>query len=145
MAKSVLKDWVHDLTIQMQGTLLCAMRGPDGMPKDDSAKALVRAFRAVLTNNALPLGPKNTFAGDGTGVTSQEDVENFFKSIDQYPHHWYNHFFHAAEIIGYYHSDKNIQEFWLNFYYQCCDDAHLNPETKDQLAERLSGDGDPNI
>lgn len=141
MRKCVLKDWVLDLKLQMQGTLLCAMRGPDGSAKNDPAKALVRAFRAVITNNALPLGPKNTFAGDGTGVADKEDVEAFFASIDQYQHHWYNHFFHAAEIVGYCHPDPVVAKFWLNFYYRCCHDAHLNPETKEQLVNRLKGDG----
>lgn len=142
MRKCVLKDWVMDLTLQMQGTLLCAMRGPDGSPKNDPAKTLVRAFRAVLTNNAKPLGPKNVFAGDGSGVCTQAEVDAYFATIDQYQHHWYNHFFHAAEIIGYYHPDPVIAGFWLTFYERCCEEEHLNPETKEQLARRLRGNGE---
>ena len=143
MRKCVLRDWVLELPLQMQGTLLCAMRGPDGSPKNAPAKNLVRAFRAVLTNNALPLGLKNTFAGDGSGITSESEIEAFFASIDQYQHHWYNHFFHAAEIVGYCHPDQQIRQFWKNFYERCCRDAHLNPETELQLRNRLKGNGIP--
>lgn len=141
MNKSVLKDWALDLSLQMQGTLLCAMRGPDGLPKEGPYKELVRAFRAVLTNNALPLGPKNTFAGDGSGVVSVSNVKAFFHSIDEYPHHWYLHFIHAAEIIGYYHPDKKISSFWLNFYLEAVQDLHLKPETREELTHRLRGNG----
>jgi hypothetical protein len=141
MAKSVLRDWVLDLTLQMQGTLLCAMRGPDGLPKEGPYKEFVRAFRAVLTNNALPLGPKNTFAGDGSGLVTTEYVDHFFKSIDQYPLHWYLHFIHAAEIVGYFHPDKKIAKFWLDFYYRACSNLHLNPETKETMSQRLRGNG----
>jgi hypothetical protein len=141
MAKCVLKSWVKQLTLQMQGTLLCAMRGPDGSAKNDPAKKLVRAFRAVLTHNALPLGPNNSFAGDGSGVPAPGDVHEFFASIDQYQHHWYMHFMHAAEIVGYCHPDQRIKNFWKDFYERCCWDAHVNPETKEQMLERLKGDG----
>lgn len=141
MSKCVLRDWVLSLNLQMQGTLICAMRGPDNLPKECSAKKLIRAFRAVLTNNALPLGPKNTFAGDGSEIADQEDVDGFFSSIDEYPHHWHLHFVHAVEIIGYFHPDATVANLWLKFYLRSCRDFHMNPETKEQLAFRSCGNG----
>lgn len=141
MSKCVLKEWVHDLTLQMQGTLLCAMRGPDGLPKEGAHKEIVRAFRAVLTNNAKSLGPDNTFAGDGSGTTSQEAVEAFFVSTDEQPHHWRMHLIHAAEIVGYFHPDERVANFWRHFYIKACMDMHVDPETKEKLSTRLCGDG----
>ena len=140
--KSVLRDWVTHLTLQMQGTLLCAMRGPDGANKHDPAKALIRGLRAVITVNARKLGPNNSFAGDGSGIATPEEVTAFFKSTDHYVYHWFNHFMHAAEVIGYMHPDERIAVFWRAVYLRACDDMHVNPETKEQMCHRLRADGD---
>lgn len=140
--KSVLRPWVHELTLQMQGTLVCALRGPDGVHKEDPCKPLVRAFRSVVMNNARRLHPGNTFAGDGSGVCPTEVIDKFFESIDQYPHHWYLHFLHAAEIVGYMHPDPKLAKFWLAFYTTGVIDLHLHVESKEELLHRLRADGD---
>lgn len=140
-SKSVLKSWVLDLTLQQQGTLLCAIRGPDGVHKHDPVKKLVRAFRAVVMNNAKKLGPENSFAGDGSGLCSPHEVDVFFESIDQYPHHFALHFLHAAEIVGYMHPDPVIARFWLGFYTMMVMDLHLHVESKEEMLYRLRGDG----
>ena len=138
---SVLKPWVTALTIQMQGTLVCALRGPDGVPRNDPAKALVRALRATVVNNAKGLGPDDVFMGDGTGVCKPEEVELFFDNVDQYQHHWYLHFIHAAEIIGYTHPSDEIRRFWAAFYERAVEDLHLSPEDMDVMLRRLRKDG----
>jgi hypothetical protein len=138
---SLLKPWVTALTIQLQGTLLCAIRGPDGAHKNDPAKALVRAFRATVVNNAKDLGPDDIFMGDGTGVCNEEEVDLFFDSIDQHQHHWYLHFIHAAEIVGYTHPNHEIRQFWDGFYARAVEGLHLSPEPMDVMLERLRKDG----
>jgi hypothetical protein len=140
--KSVLRHWVHELTLQMQGTLVCAIRGPDGVHKHDPCKPLVRALRAVILNNARRLGPNNSFAGDGSGVCEQREVDLFFESVDQYPHHWRAHFLHAAEVVGYMHPDKEIRDFWLRTYTMMVMDMHLHCESRQEMLHRLRGDGD---
>jgi len=32
--RSVLQDWVHELTFMQQSVLIAAVRGPDGIRKD---------------------------------------------------------------------------------------------------------------
>lgn len=139
--KFVLRDWVANLTIQMQGTLLTAVRGPDNVHKHDPSKKLVRVFRCVIMHNALPFGPKNSFAGDGSQLLDQPMIDEFFDSIDQYPHHWLMHFMHCAEIVGYTHPDVGVANSWRGFYLQLASDLHVTPETKDEMSKRLAGDG----
>ena len=138
---SLLKPWVTALTIQAQGTLVSALRGPDGANKNGHAKALVRAFRATVVNNAKEPGPDDVYMGDGTGVCKQDEVEFFFEGVDQYQHHWYLHFIHAAEIVGYMHPNDEIREFWVGFYQRAVDDLHLSPEHMDVMLARLRRDG----
>lgn len=137
----VLKPWMFDMTLQMQGTLLGAVRGPDGAVKQDPAKILVRAFRAVIINNAKPLGPENMFQGDGSGRTEQADVDAFFSSLDQYNAHWLTHFMFAAEIIGYMHEDKILRAYWLGIYFGIVGYFHLMPESQMEMMTRLKANG----
>ena len=138
---SLLKPWVTAMTIQAQGSLLCALRGPDGVHKSGPAKALVRAFRATIVNNAKDLGPDDVFMGDGTGVCREEEVDLFFDSIDQHPHHWYLHFVHGAEIVGYMHPNDEIRQFWTGVYERAVEGLHLSPEHVDAMLARLRKDG----
>lgn len=137
----LLKSWVRELTLQVQGTLIVATRGPDGLPKEDVSKELVRAFRATILNNAKRLSPENTFQRDGSGVTDAETVKRFLKSTDHLNYHWLMHFKHAAEVVGYLHPNPKVREFWIGFYNKLCDDGHHNPESKEQMLERLKHDG----
>jgi hypothetical protein len=84
---SLLRPWVATLTLQAQGGLLSAMRGPDGVHKDGPAKALARALRATVVHNAKDVGPDDVFMGDGTGVCAPEEVDLFFQGVDVYPLH----------------------------------------------------------
>lgn len=139
--KSVLKPWVSDLTLQMQGTLLTAVRGPDNEEKHSPTKQVVRALRAVILNNAKTLGLDDVFMGDGSGEPTSEQADAFFASWDQCPLHWLFHFLHAAEIVGYCHPNPRIRDFWLAFYRRAVDALHLEPESKETMLKRLRHDG----
>ncbi len=138
---SVLRPWVTELSLQMQGTLLTAIRGPDNEAKESPSKAIVRAYRCVILNNARNFEPGDKFMGDGSGIPSKEEMQSFFSSIDQYPFHWFMHFLHSAEIIGYEHPNPKIATCWSWFYATACNALHLVPENRTMLQVRLSGDG----
>ena len=139
--KSVLKPWVGGLTLQMQGVLMTAIRGPDNEQKHSPSKQVVRALRAVILNNAKALGADDVFMGDGSGEASPEQVAAFFASWDQHPLHWLFHFLHAAEIVGYCHPNPKIRDSWLGFYRHAVNDLHLEPESKETMLKRLRSDG----
>ena len=138
---SLLRPWVTTLTIQAQGSLVSALRGPDGPHESAGAKPLVRALRAVVVNNAKAPGPDDVFMGDGTGLCTDQDVEQFFDTVDQRPHHWYMHFIHAAETVGYMHPNEEIRRFWRGFYEAAVHRLHLSPEPREAMLARLGKDG----
>ena len=47
---SVLQDWVQECSLRQQGVLVIALRGPDGVRKEDAAKPLVRTMRGLVMN-----------------------------------------------------------------------------------------------
>ncbi|MEJ0094509.1 MAG: hypothetical protein WDN46_14055 [Methylocella sp.] len=64
-------------------------------------------------------------------------VDQLIEASDELPHHWYMHYMHAAEIIGYKHPDHRIAQFWRGVYERMVHALHLYPETEAQLDERL--------
>lgn len=138
MTTSVRK-WVNELPWMMQGTLFSAMRGPDGIIHDDTIK-IVRSLRYLILK---PASDKTPFLRD---IPNKDELlksmTNFYHTMRGYPFHFITHLLHAVEIIGYKHLDEEIREIWYNFYLLICKNLHLNPETEEQLDNRLEDDLD---
>lgn len=64
-------------------------------------------------------------------------VKVFVGNIDPHNSHFLTHFTHGCEIIGYKHPDKFIAEHFLYLYYKVVEALHFNPETEEQMDERL--------
>ncbi len=139
---SILQDWVMELGLRHQGVLVSAIRGCDGVPKDDDSKGLIRALRCEILNahcgdpvkaaSFIEKVSQNELARRMTAVTA---------NFDHYPVHFIQHLMAAAEIIGYY--DGYCQGnglMWLSFYELLCKKLHVNPETKEQCDKRLDAD-----
>ncbi len=133
MPFSVTKAWVMTLPFRMQSVLMAAIRGCDITKKEDPSKAVARALRALLLNNA---DSSNSFiVGDGT--PNKQSVVSFLGDLDAYPVHFIGHLMHAAEIVGYKHPEAKISFWWQEFYAKLVAALHLNPETEEQLDVRL--------
>lgn len=142
LKESVLHEWVHGLTFQMQALLLTAMRGPDENNKYNAAKAIIRYLRGAVckpagnwnnkNNNDFMWGEYNKFK-DYAGA--------FWQDHDEYPHHFIMHLVHCAEVIGYKHPNGVIRERWDRFYLDACIAFHMNPETMEEMDSRLNDFG----
>lgn len=141
--KSVLQDWVASLGLRHQGVLLTAVRGCDTAPKHDPSKMLSRAYRGTILNcHCGDAAKAQTFIEDVRGHDLFERFKAFRKNLDHYPHHYIAHVMHAAEIVGYKHPDEVTRLHWRQFYELLCLGFHVNPETEQQLDERLNADED---
>lgn len=145
---SVVQDWVTDLPLRQQGVLLLALRGPDGARKESPSKPIIRSMRALALNSGrlgVPMEPGETFKGDAfmrndlnyDNAAWDEASDAFFASIDELPLHFYQHFIHAAAVIGFNYPVPAVRQNWLNFYHRAADKLHFNPETAEQFAYRL--------
>jgi len=141
--ESVLHDWVHTLTFQQQALLMTAMRGPDNAPKDCVAKEIVRYLRGVVLKPAGDWKGKN----DNDFMWGDWDIFYgrilaFWRSHDEYPHHFIMHLLHSAEVIGYKHPTRYIRDYWHIFYQRGCKSFHLTPETEIAMDQRLNDFGE---
>lgn len=62
----------------------------------------------------------------------------YLEHVDELPHHFQLHFMHAAQIVGAHHSHASIRAWWRAFYLMIVNDAHLHPETVEEMNRRLS-------
>lgn len=67
------------------------------------------------------------------------DMRNvYLRHVDEMPHHFQLHFMHAAQIVGAYHPNDFVRVWWEEFYLMIVNDAHLHPESFEELRKRLS-------
>lgn len=148
---AVMLPWTTELTFMQQSVLITAVRGPDGIRKDHIAKVLLRWYRrciliSAFDKSALP-DPYTAGGGSFTGPCNFPSKDNpdikaalteYFRHVDELPHHFQLHFMHAAEIIGYKHPDKEIRNWWRVAYIRMVNDLHLMPESESAMDSRLS-------
>lgn len=138
--KSVLQDWVMELPLREQGTLLTAVRGCDLTPKyplDSVERQLVGAIRYAFMN---PADPREIDAEPGCFFRSEPPMNWKASALGHYPLHWFSHVMHAAEIIGYRHPDEDTAGCWHYIYRKMVLSLHLYPESKERMIARLSED-----
>jgi hypothetical protein len=135
-----------DLTMQQQSVLVLAARGPDGVAKHHPCKDVVRAYRgsvllAAKFGRPLRWGESaDTFMSLELIADDQKwavAVQQYFYFIDELPHHYHMHLMHGAQVLGYKHPHGAMRTQWLWFYHRCVSDAHLAPETEEEMDRRL--------
>lgn len=131
MSESVLKEWVTELPLMMQGTLMTSIRGNDLQPTPHM-KPVTRWLRSLCLNNG---NPENDFMD----VPKLPSVEEFEDELEYLTLHYFLHFLHSLEIVGYKHPDHDTAETALDYYLRLADWCHLAPETEEEMDERLSG------
>ena len=143
--KSVLQDWVMELPLREQGTLLTAVRGCDEESKQWSrtgvayspGRRLTAFIRWCFMN---PADVREVDFEEGAFFRSEPPSPFKPSEFGHLPLHWYTHAMHALEIIGYRHPDMMVQGTAAALYGMMVHGLHLNVETRDQMIERLSED-----
>jgi len=137
--KSVLQDWVMELPLREQGTLLTCVRGCDLPPKsplDSPERKLVAALRFAFM---VPADPREIDAEVGSFMT--RDIPTFKPSaLGHYPLHWVTHIMHAAEVIAYRHPNNVTQRQWFGLYAEIVHSLHLPVEQFSDFVARMGED-----
>jgi len=148
---SVLQEWVMELQLREQGTLLTGIRGCDDAPKhpptiveqwgcstgECSPERHLSAFLRYCVLN--PADPREV---DVPGAWFQSSPPEDWKpsQLGHYPLHWYSHLMHCFEIVGYRHPDPPLAAKALGIYMRLVGNLHLNLETREQMERRLGED-----
>jgi hypothetical protein len=159
---SVIQEWVSHLPFMQQSVLLSSIRGPDGQPKYNGAKMLLRWYRRCVLisslDNEVLTNPFDKRGGSFTGPSfdygvcddAREQryydnwhssmssvVSEYIRHLDGLPSHFTNHFREACEVLGYRHPDPYIRDFWYATYVRLVKELNLHPETQEQMNKRL--------
>lgn len=133
----ILQDWVCQLGLRHQGTLLAGIRGCDTAPRNDPSKLLVRCLRNEILIPFCGNPAKSASFIEAAPLTILEHrMQEVVKNHDHYPSHYVGHLILCAEIIGY----KKPSSSWLAFYFNMVHSYHLLPETERELDTRLNAD-----
>jgi hypothetical protein len=132
-SSSVLQPWINYLPYRQQTVVFCALRGCDGMSKNDPSKFIVRHLRAVVLKDA---NPRNAFISHRP-IPLHEAIRLVAGDIDMYPVHFITHLMHAAEILGFKHPDEAVAEEWNAGYENLCKALHVMSEGPKDLEDRL--------
>lgn len=148
---SVLQDWVMELPLRAQGTLLTGVRGCDLAPK--MPQSIVERW-GCSTGECSPerhlvahlrwcfMVPADAREVDVPGAFFQsKPPENWKPSqFGHYPQHWYSHIMHCFEIIGNCHPDFKVSDRAYGIYVRLVRNMHLEPESYTTMMNRLQED-----
>lgn len=144
MTNSVLQDWVMELPLREQGTLLTAVRGCDNEPKQWTATGFSESPSRRITAyiRYCFMNPADIREVDIPGAFFQSQPPEPFRPSEfgHLPQHWYAHIMHALEIIGYRHPSHKIALKTQTLYNMMVHNLHLNIESPEQMRIRLSED-----
>jgi len=143
---SVQPEWCRKLPVQQQSVLFLAARGPDGVGKSHPCKRVQRAYRACVLI-AAKYGRSLLFGERADGFMGLDEfardnlwsavVDGFFDTSDELPHHYLMHLMHGVQILGYKHPEPEFRGRWEDFYLAMVKDAHLKPESEEEMDIRL--------
>lgn len=143
--RSVLQDWVMELPLRLQGTLLTAVRGCDDEPKSwirtgvaySPGRRLTAFIRWCFMN---PADPREVDFQEGSFFMSTPPDPFNPSDFGHLPQHWYSHVMHSLEIVGECHPNDYARETAQTMYLNMVHSLHLNPETRGQMMTRLTED-----
>lgn len=136
---SVLQDWVMDLPLREQGTILAGLRGCDLTPK----RPLILPERQLIAYlrwcTMIPADPREVGV---EGAYMQDYPPRSFNPSDlgHYPQHFYAHLMHAFEVVAYRAPAHTIQANAEMIYLRMVENLHLVPESRIAMIRRLSED-----
>lgn len=158
----VQQEWVLKIPFMQQSVLFAAVRAPDGIRKNHPVKVLLRWYRRCVLLSAFDQKALTDAFSPGGGSftgpfeehhaarhfgTNRERAwpqvrDMYLAHVDELPHHFQLHFMHAAQIVGVHHCDPAIADWWKSFYLMIVNDAHLHPESDEDMNRRLSDNRD---
>jgi hypothetical protein len=143
--KSVLQDWVMELPLREQGTLMTAVRGCDNEPKTWTKTGVAYSPGRRLTSFIrwcfmVPADEREVDSEEGAFMMSSPPDPFKPSEFGHLPQHWYSHAMYAFEVIAYRHPSVEIHSIAGNMYRAMVRNMHLNVEDYNSMINRLSED-----
>ncbi len=130
---SVLQNWLMQIPIRMQSTLILGLRGPD-THRAKGVKELVRWLRGLAFKPGNPENVAVFMASMPPAILEKSSVAQELEFCTQ---HYYSHLMHAFEVVAYRHPDSDIRTLAYIRFDEMCSLFHLPVEAEDEFEERL--------
>lgn len=143
--KSVLQDWVMELPLREQGTMMTAVRGCDVEPKTWTSTGVAYSPGRRLTAFIrwcfmVPADIREVDSQEGAFMMSTPPHPFKASEFGHLPQHWYAHAMHALEVIGFKHPNSEVRREATRLYLAMVSNMHLSPETPHEMDLRLTED-----
>ncbi len=140
--KSVLRDWVMELSLREQGSLICAARNCDLTPKfplEAPERMLTAAIRYAFMN---PADEREVDSEPGCFMSSWIPSSHEFKvsALAHYPLHFVQKQMLACEVLAFRSPVDLERRKWMELYLKFCHGMHVKPESKDEYIARMTED-----
>jgi len=130
---SVLQDWLVEIPIRMQSTLILGLRGNDTYSAPN-VKKMARWLRGLAFK---PGNPENAREFMGEAPERIVDRGPTAKEFDFVTQHYFSHLLHAMEVVAYRHPDLNIAAHAFQLFSDMCCRLHLPVEEAEDFEMRL--------
>lgn len=130
---SVLQDWVVQLPMKMQSTLIVGLRGPD-TARLPEVKKLSKWLRGIVFK---PADPDNLIFMTAEQPARIEEKSQVAHELEFCSVHFFAHLMHTFQIVGYGHSNQKHRAAGQQAFEDMCKLLHVPPEDKKVLESRL--------
>ncbi len=137
---SVVQDWVTELPLRAQGTLLTGIRGCDLAPKVLRQETTERELNAFLRYCVLVPADPRELEVPGAWMRPAPPTDWRPSQFGHYPLHWYSHLMHCFQVVGYCHPTYDIRIEAFEIYDRLVEALHLRPESKEAMFQRFEED-----
>jgi len=144
--QSVLQDWVMELPLREQGTLLTGVRGCDVVQKGfqptfpDTPDAVARGLVAFLRFCFMVPADAREIDVPGAFFKSLPPARWRPSMLGHLPQHFYAHLMHAFEVVGMRHPNGMLAAEALSIYHGMVENLHLQPESFERFEARMTED-----
>lgn len=130
----VLQEWLGDIPIRMQSTLVLSLRGPDTHSCTE-VKKIIRWMRGLTF---VPGNPANVHEFMGPPeVLRIPEKSPVAKELEFCSQHFYSHLMHGLEVLAYRHPDDGTRGIAYSLFWDLCNLMHLPVEPRTDFEFRL--------
>jgi hypothetical protein len=130
---SVLQDWLVQIPIRMQSTLILGLRGPD-THCTPGVKTITRWLRGLAFKPGNPDNVREFMTKEPELILEKGPTA---KELEFCTQHFYSHLMHSLEVVAYCHPDREISRVAHDRYTAMCAAFHLPIESVQEFTERL--------
>lgn len=137
MAQCILHGWILTLPLQMQFTLLLAIRQFDLADSCDSSRIIIHEYRKLILKEFNPTTPVEELNSETQDRDFRKAILKWINDLNKYNLNFINAIMQSSAIIGYKHPEVKIRRKWFDIYTKIAQRLNIHIETENDLNIRF--------